>query len=93
MTAVDDAVAAVDAGQDRARLVVGTAAPVETPAAFGGLERVAFPVVDDAGWLHVVVCIEKDSRRARVGVHPLADHIGMRAPDVRQPDRLEPVGA
>ena len=63
--------------RDAAGLVVGAAASVETTAPFGRLERIAFPVVDDARRLHVVVCIEKDSGRAGARVHPLADHVGM----------------
>ena len=61
--------------RDAARLVVGAAAPVETAAALGRLERVALPVLDDARRLHVVVRIEKDSGRAGARVHPLADHV------------------
>ena len=79
--------------RDAARLVVGAAASVEATAALGRLERVALPVLDDAGRLHVVVCIEKDSRRIVARVHPLADHVGMRTIDVREPHRLEAVRA
>ena len=50
--------------RDRARLVVGTAAPVEPAVALDGRERIAAPALDDAGRLHVVVRIEQHGRRA-----------------------------
>ena len=76
--------------RDRAGLVVGGAAAEEAAGALDRFERLARPPIDDTGRLHIVVCVQQHGRAIRTIVpYPLADHVGVRAIDAREPHMLE----
>ncbi len=77
--------------RDGAGFVVGGAAPVEPTVPLVGDERVARPIRDDAGRLHVVMRIQQNGGRARGCVHPFADHERLRTFDAGDAHVFQPV--
>ncbi len=79
-----------DRMRDRARLVVGTAAPVEAAVTLDGFERIGGPTLDESRGLNIVVRVEQHGRSGGPRVHPFTENVRMRTLDPGQSHPFQP---